>query len=129
MATIHRDFPVDAPPEKAWAALRDVGRVNELITFLGEVTVEGDRRTCSLGDLGTLDELIVSVDDETRRLAYTIRESPFGFEHHHASMQITENGGSGARFLWTTDVKPDAAAAALSEAIDGAVESLRATLR
>ena len=77
MATIHREFEVSATPDQAWSALRDVGKINQLITFLGEVTVDGDRRTCQLGDQGTLDELIVSVDDEQRRLAYSIVESPF----------------------------------------------------
>lgn len=129
MATIHREFEISATPDKAWAALRDVGRINEFITFLGEVTVEGDRRTCALGDQGKLDELILSVDDERRRLAYAILESPFNFEYHSASMQIAANGGSGSRFIWTTDVKPDDVVPALSEAIDRAVESLKTTLR
>jgi hypothetical protein len=129
MATIHREFEIDAAPEKAWAALRDVGRINTLIAFLGEVKVEGDRRTCELGDQGRLDELIVSVDDERRRIAYAILDSPFNLEHHHASMQVVPNDGSGARFIWTTDVKPDGAVPDLSVAIDGAVGSLKETLR
>lgn len=129
MASIHRDFEVGASPERAWAALRDAGRINELIRFLGPVTVDGDRRTCELGEQGTLEELILSVDDERRRFAYAIVASPFGFEHHSASMQILPDGGNGSRFVWTTDVKPDDAVPALSEAIDGAVESLRNTLR
>ncbi len=129
MATIHREFPIAADAERAWAALRDVGAVNQLITFLGEVTVDGDRRTCEMGGHGTLDELIVSIDDERRRLAYTIQASPFDFTHHHASMQVVENGGTGATFVWTTDVKPDAVVPALSDAIDGAIDSLKQTLR
>ncbi len=129
MATIHREFEIHAAPEDAWAAIRDVGRINEFITFLGQVTVEGDRRTCALGDQGTLREVILSVDDDRRRVAYTIVESPFNFEHHSASMQIAPNGGSGARFIWTTDVKPDGAVPPLSEAIDKAVESLKDKLR
>jgi carbon monoxide dehydrogenase subunit G len=129
MATIHREFEIDAPPEKAWAALRDVGRINELITFLGEVSVDGDHRTCELGEQGKLDELIVSVDDERRRLAYSIVDSPFKLQHHHASMQVEPNGASGARFVWTTDVKPDGAVPDLSTAIDGAIGSLKETLR
>jgi len=128
MATIYREFEIGATPDAAWKALRDVGRIDELITFLGEVTVEGDQRTCALGDQGTLDELIVSVDDERRRIAYSIRESPFNFQHHNASMQVLPNGGSGSRFIWTTDIKPDDAVPALSEALDAAVESFKRTL-
>ena len=129
MATIHREFEITAAPDTAWARLRDVGKINELITFLGDVTLDGDRRTCELGEQGNLNELIVSVDDERRRLAYSIVESPFNMEHHHASMQVTPNGVSGARFIWITDVKPDAVVPALSQAIDGAIESFKTTLR
>jgi hypothetical protein len=56
--------------------------------------VNGDCRTCSLGDQGNLDELIVSVGDERRRIAYSIRESPFGFEHHNKTGG--EDPGSGS---------------------------------
>lgn len=128
MATIHREFRIGATPDNAWAALRDVGMINHLITFLGDVTVAGDHRSCVLSDQGTLEELIVSVDDERRRLAYSILESPFKLTHHHASMQVAENGGEGATFIWTTDVKPDEAVPALTAAIDGAIESLKTTL-
>lgn len=128
MATIHREFQLGATPDEAWAALREIGKINELITFLGEVTVDGDRRTCELGDQGALDELIVSVDDDRRRLAYSILESPFDMEHHHASMQVVDNGDAGSTFIWTTDVKPDEVVPVLSEAVDGAIESIKATL-
>ncbi|MEN8374790.1 MAG: SRPBCC family protein [Gemmatimonadota bacterium] len=129
MAMILREFDIDASPDDAWAALREVGRVNELITFLGEVSIDGDTRTCELGDQGQLEELIVSAADEHRRLAYSITASPFEFEHHHASMQILPNGGQGSRFVWFSDVKPDGVAPALEQAVDAAVESFKQTLR
>lgn len=129
MASIHREFEISSTPENAWAALRDVGKINELISFLGKVTVDGDHRVCELGDQGTLDELIVSVDDERKRLVYSILKSPFNLTHHSASMQVVPNSGPGARFIWTADLKPDAAAAAMSEVMDHAIESLKVTLR
>jgi carbon monoxide dehydrogenase subunit G len=129
MATIHHEFPVEATPEKAWEVLRDVSKLNQLISFLGEVTVEGDQRTCSVGDGGTLSELIVSVDEERRRVAYSITESPFNMTHHHASMQVKPNGGTGSTFIWTSDLKPDSAAPGFSEVLDTAVESIKQALR
>ncbi len=123
MATIVRDFPVDAPVETVWRDIADVGGVNRLIDALGDVTVEGDRRTCQLGDAGLLDELIVAVDEDHRRVAYSIRQSPFGLEHHHASMQAVGDGDR-ARFVWVTDLTPDSAAPGVEQAIDGAVESI-----
>ncbi len=128
MATIHREFEIESSAEKAWDAVRNVGDINKLITFLGDVTVDGDRRTCDMGEQGRLDELIISVDDDRRRLAYAIVNSPFNFLHHSASMQIAGNGGDRSRFVWITDVKPDEAASALEPAIDAAVESFKHAL-
>lgn len=126
MATLYRETHLSAPVEKVWNALADVGAINRLITFLGEVTFDGSERVCSLGE-GRLRELIVSVDDDHRRVAYSIQESPFGFAHHHSSMQAVPNGDQ-TTFVWWTDVKPDEAAAPLSEAVDHALESIKAVL-
>jgi carbon monoxide dehydrogenase subunit G len=128
MASIYREFEVGASPEKAWEAIRDAGNINNVITFLGEVTLDGDYRTCHLGDEGRLNELIVSVDDERRRFVYSIRESPFGFSHHSASMQIVPNNGRGSRLIWVTDIKPDEAAPAVEDVLDAAVASIKETL-
>jgi carbon monoxide dehydrogenase subunit G len=130
VATIYREFDVEAPVHKVWEAISDVGAVNKLITFLGEVTLVGDRRTCELGDMGKLEELIVTVDEENRRVAYSIRESPFNMLHHSASMQTFPNGNDGSKFVWITDVYPDEAAGPqLVDAVDASVESIKAALR
>ncbi len=128
MATLTREFVLDVPPDTVWSRISDVGAVNELIDFVGEVTVHGDRRTCALGDQGLLDELIVTVDPEQRRLVYSIRQSPFGFEHHSASMQAVADGDGRTRFLWITDFKPDTVTPALEDALDQAVASIKRVL-
>lgn len=128
MATITRDITLEVSPEEAWRRIADVGAVNELIDFVGEVTLEGDHRSCSLGDDGVLDELIVTVDDANRRLVYSIQASPFGFDHHSASMQAVGDGDGRTRFVWITDFKPETVAPALEGAIDQAVESIRRVL-
>lgn len=127
MATLTRRFPVDVDVERAWARVSDVGSVNELIDFLGEVTLDGDRRVCAMPDGGQLDELIVTVDDARRRLVYSIVDSPFQFSHHSASMQVVDRNGT-TEFVWTTDFKPDAIAPALEEAVDAAVVSIERSL-
>ena len=93
MATIYREVDLDTDAEEAWRQLADVGAVDKLIDYLGPVTVDGDRRSCSLGDQGELNELIVTVDHDRRRLAYSIRESPLNFTHHSASWQVRREGG------------------------------------
>lgn len=123
MATIIREFAIDRPPTEVWKELAEVGKVNRVIDSLGEVTLDGDTRTCALGDAGHLEELIVAVDDERMRLAYAITTSPFNLTHHHASMQVLPDG-AGSRVVWTTDLKPDEMAGAVSAPIDAAVASI-----
>jgi len=125
MATIVREFTLDAPADQVWTAVADVGAVDRFIDYLGEVTLDGVTRTCQLADAGALEELIVTVDDTHRRLAYSIRRSPFGFDHHHASMQVTEAADGGTTFTWVTDLSPDTLAGAVVEPIDAAVDSIR----
>ncbi len=127
MTTLIRQFTVDAGLDQAWAAIADVGAPNRLIDFLGEVRLDGNRRTCSLGEQGVLDEWIVAVDETRRRVAYSIRASPFDFDHHHASMEVA-SGEGGTVFTWTTDFLPDERAAALTPVIDAAIASITRSL-
>jgi hypothetical protein len=66
----------------------------------------------------------VAVDDEHRRVAYTITDSPFPIEAHAASMQVFDAGGGRSTFRWITDVKPDALAEGLSPMLAGAVAGM-----
>lgn len=127
MATIIRKVPVSAGAEQAWAAIADPARINELLTFLGPVTVAGNERTCSLGDQGTLEELMISIDVDQRRVAYTIVSSPFGFVHHQASMEIIDDP-AGATLVWTTDFLPDELRPAIEPVIDLGVASIQEAL-
>lgn len=126
MATITKTTHLSTSSDKVWEVLRDPGRANELITFLGEVTVEGNTRVCALGD-DVLEELVVGIDDEARRFVYSIRRSPFGFVHHQASMQAVPEV-EGTRLVWVTDFLPDEAGPGVDEALTAAVASIEAAL-
>ncbi|MDG4800219.1 SRPBCC family protein [Micromonospora sp. WMMD980] len=129
MASIIHEFAVGADVESAWAALSDVARVNQLITFLGPVTVDGDVRTVDMGEF-TIKELVVDVDPKTRRVAYSIQQSPYQLTHHHSIMQILapESGGSGSRMMWSIDVKPDATADVMAPGVLDAIETIKKSL-
>lgn len=128
MPSVIRTVPVTIPTDDAWRRLADVGAVNTLVTFLGDVTVEGDRRSCSLGDLGALDEVILSIDEPSRRVAYTIVSAPMAFEHHSAAMQLLPDGEGGTVLSWTTDFLPASLEPQVAGLIDQGVQSLTATL-
>ncbi len=127
MATIHREIPLHAATEQVWDKIADLGRVHAMMSFLTDASVDGDRRTCGLAMGGQLSELVLSVDDERRRLAYAIVESPFGLEFHSASMTVAATD-AGSALVWTTDVKPDGAAEQVAGLIDSELDNIAAFL-
>jgi hypothetical protein len=129
VASIIHEFTVGADVESAWAALSDVSRVNQLITFLGPVRVDGDVRIVDMGEFA-IKELIVDVDPGRRRVAYSIQQSPYELIHHHSVMQILPPapGEPGARMVWSLDVKPDATAEVMAPGVADAVEAIKKSL-
>ena len=110
-----------------WSKIANTEQVSDLIGFIEQSEQSGNRRVCTLHDGAVLKEEIISVDQATRRVAYSIIESPLNMEFHAASMQVfpTEEG---SRFVWSVDVLPDAAVGALEPMVDAACETLASTL-
>ena len=106
MTTIFRSAPLPVTPDQAWQRISAVDKVHEILPAVIACTLDGESRTCTFADGAVLKERIVSVDSALMRVAYTVTDSPFGFEYHSAAMQIIPEG-AGARVQWTTDVKPD----------------------
>jgi hypothetical protein len=115
MATIIEEVTVSTPPDVAWAALRDFGAVHERLVpgFVTDCRLEaGDGsgvpvRVITFFSGAVAREALVGIDDEARRLAYSVVEGPLGSTHHNASAQVIPTGDGGSRFVWTTDVLPD----------------------
>ncbi|MEU4832492.1 SRPBCC family protein [Streptosporangium sp. NPDC023615] len=130
MASIRHEIVVDASPEHIWDVLRDVGAVHERL-LPGRVTdtrLEGDQRFLTFPDGHVVRELIVAIDDDSRRLAYSVVEGARPpLEHHHASFEVRPEGDGAGRLIWTTDVLPHARAAEARVRIEyGALEMKRA---
>jgi hypothetical protein len=108
MATITKKIQLGAAPTTAWDALRDYGAVHERVApgFVVGSTVEGDDRIVTFASGAVARERLVSIDDDRRRLVYSVVESPLGFSHHQASVEIVDTGVSGCRLVWTADVLP-----------------------
>lgn len=128
MASILRKFTVPAPADQVWAKISDLDNVHTLMSFLVDASVDGDRRTCTTADGGRLEELILGVDDDLKRVGYAITGSPFGLTFHAASWQVMPDGDDASTFVWYTDVKPDAVAPTLEQVIDGEAPNLVAAL-
>jgi uncharacterized protein YndB with AHSA1/START domain len=114
MASIRHEIVIDASPEHVWDVLRDVGAVHQRLLpgRVADSRVEDGQRLLTFPDGHVIRELIVAVDDATRRLAYSVIEGARPpADYHHASFEVIPEGRRASRLIWTTDVLPHALAA------------------
>ncbi|HEX6704301.1 MAG TPA: SRPBCC family protein [Albitalea sp.] len=128
MATLVKEFAVDAPPEAVWDVVRDVGALHTRLApgVVVDTRLEPGLRVVRFANGLVLRELIVSVDDARRRLVY----SSVGGQatHHNASVQVLPEGAGRSRFVWTTDLLPDTLVAAVDPLQDQVAAVMKQTL-
>jgi hypothetical protein len=130
MASISKEIFIDVDPTDAWAALRDFRAVDERLVpgFVVSCELDGpDTRIVTFFNGAVAREVLVGIDDDARRLAYTVVEGPLDSTHHNASAQVLPEGG-GCRFVWITDVLPDDVAGTVSELMDRGIAVIKQTL-
>ena len=128
MASIHEQLVVEVEPEQAWASLRNVGLAHELFApVLAAGRLNGDTRTVQFGNGLVVQERILDVDDERRRVAYSALDAP-GLTYHHASMQIVEDGPARCLFVWITDFLPAEAGDSIMPLIEQGARALKKNL-
>lgn len=124
MATINKEAYVAAAPDQVWNRLRDIRWPADLSALIDTVEVTSDNtRVCTTANGADVTETIISVDDERRRTAYTVTDSPFGLAHHNASLQVFADG-DGSRIVWLVDVLPDEAGAGLEPVIEDELKTI-----
>jgi carbon monoxide dehydrogenase subunit G len=130
MASIRKEFVVRAAPAQVWAALRDFGQVHRKLAagFVTACSLEEDGavRLVTFGNGMQVRERLVAVDDTQRRIVYTAQGGRA--THHNASAQVLEVGDGTTRFVWITDLLPDAIAPAIEGMMDAGAQAMRATL-
>jgi hypothetical protein len=107
MASIRKEIAIDASPEDVWAAVRDWGALHERLVpgFVVDTRLDGEDRIVTFFNGAIVRELLVDLDDESRRLAWSVVEGPY--THHSASTQIFSDGEGGTRFVWIADLLPN----------------------
>jgi carbon monoxide dehydrogenase subunit G len=127
MASIIRNIRIDAPPDDAWAAVRDVGAAHTRLTpgVLTDCKLENGVRTVAFASGFVARERIIDVNDDERRVAYTVMGEPF--QHHNASMQVVADGG-GSRIIWITDLLPEAIVPQISAMVDQGAAAMKRAL-
>src|SRR5437016_9764842 len=126
MASIRKEILLESSAENVWAAVRDVGALHHRLVpgFVVDTRLEEGARVVTFGNGMVVRELIVDVDDDARRLAWSARGGRL--THHNASVQVyeTERGGP-TRIVWICDLLPNE----LREAIHGMIEQGLAAMK
>jgi len=128
MATIHKEIEIERSKESVWDAIRDVGAIHKRLVpgFVVDCKLEGDSRLVTFANGMVVRELIVDVDDETRRHSWSARGGTL--IHHNASIQVFSEGDNKCRVVWIADLLPNDAAQAIGEMIQHGLNTMKLTL-
>ena len=128
MASIQREVRIDARPETAWAALRDVGALHTRLVpgFVVDTRLEDGARVVTFGNGMVVRELLIDVDDTVMRVAWSAVGG--SMTHHNASAQVLPDGPGGCRFVWIADLLPDEVAPAITAIIEQGITVVKQTL-
>jgi hypothetical protein len=131
MASLLREAIIAAPAGRCWDALRAFGQLHELAKgFVTDTVLISDRErrvTWFNGAVGT--EMLIGIDEQAMRLAYTVTESPLGAAHYNAAAQVIPDGAAQCRFVWAIDVLPDELADRVAAMMDAGLKAITATLQ
>ena len=128
MASIRREVEVNARAETVWDAVRDVGAVHRRLApgFVVDTKMEEGARVVTFANGMTARELIVDVDDQARRLVWSVVGSP-RLTHHNASLQVFPDGDR-CRVVWVADLLPNEVAGYIQAMIEQGMGVMKQTL-
>jgi len=118
---VRRTIP--APADAVWHELRSFEGIENWLAMIEHSEVRGHgagaTRVCTTADGGRLVERLEEVDDDERRLVYTIQEAPMPLQDYRSTMRVLRDGADASTVVWS----------AAFDAPDDAAEQLEATMR
>lgn len=130
VATARVETTIDATAEQVWDAVADVGAVHRRLLpgRVADARMEGDTRILTMPDGWEVRELIVSIDHETRRMAYAVVGGQrLPLTYHHAEFQVIDQRNR-SRLVWLTDVLPHGMVGAVRARMEVGIEEVRQIL-
>lgn len=127
MATIRKEFLIEAAPDAVWDAMRDVGALHTRLVpgFVTDCKLEGNARVVTFGNGVIAREVIVEIDDEARRIVWSATGERLS--HHNASSQVFTEGGK-TKVVWIADLLPNEMKPAISKMIDAGAAAMQKAL-
>jgi carbon monoxide dehydrogenase subunit G len=124
MASGKSEVSIDCAPNDVWNMVRNFGGLADYMPGIETCTVDGDVRT--IGMMGiTIKEQLRELDDETRRLSYSVIESPMDNMVSHLATIGVDAEGSGTHLTWEVEVEPDELCALFQGVYDRSVIALK----
>ncbi len=123
MATGTAAIGIDRPADDVWPAIADFGGVGKWMPGIDSCRVEGEERIVETMGM-TITERLVSKDDTTRSLTYTIVDGA-PVESHQAVITVVPTGDT-SHVTWVVEAKPDEMAGLMASVYQQALEALKA---
>ena len=128
MASVRKEIVVHASASDVWAALRDWGALHERLApgFVTNTRLDGGDRIVTFANGAVVREVLIDLDDEACRLAWSIVDGPY--THHNGVAQVFSEDEHHARFVWTTDLMPDELAPRTAQMMEQGTSAIKKTL-
>jgi carbon monoxide dehydrogenase subunit G len=129
MASIRKEFLIEARADDVWDAVRDFGALHRRLVpgFVVDAKIEGDARIVTFANGMVAREVLVDLDDQARRLVYAVvggRPT-----HYNASVQVFADGEERSRFVWVIDLLPNDLAASVGAMAEQGAKVIERTLQ
>ena len=128
MASIRKEISTQASAEAVWAALRDVGALHTRLVpgFVVDTRLEPGARIVTFGNGMVVRELIVDVNEESKRVVWSAQSERM--THHNGSAQVVTSADGQTKVVWIADVLPDEAAGPIGQMMEQGAGVMKATL-
>jgi hypothetical protein len=130
MASIHKETLINASPDDVWAALRDWGALHQRLApgFVLDTQLDGNDRIVTFFNGNVVREVLVDLDDDARRLAWSIVDGPY--THHNGSAQVfaADHDQGQARFVWIADLLPNELADPTDQMMELGIDAMKKAL-
>ncbi len=117
------DVTIDAAPDAVWAKVGDFGALEEIFPGIQAFRLEGDERVIGMGGGMEIRERLLSRDEATRTLTYSVIAG-VPLERHEATITV-EPSGNGSKVTWAYEVEPAEMATLMGDSYKGALGSLQ----
>jgi len=132
MTAVREEGQLGAAIDEVWKVVGDFGGFVEAMGVPVEVSGDGigATRTIALGPSPTVERL-EELDNDAKRLVYSMLEGPLPLENYVATMQLSAVDGGHTRLEWSSTFDPGAMAEgdaiqAVSGIYKGGIAGLRA---